>query len=315
MANISKQDLQGSRTPADLERRYGQKFSELMGIASDARTTARETEKKFDNMTQEQIFNLLTTDGDAQGIYRDDNGNVYINASYIATGSIKFTKELFIEPGTREALLIMNHVAGTVTIPAEQVPLYDFDGDGVITVMDAMLASQCAEGTRSLADWAGAKKTKFNVSINFFDPENTIHYVGSDMWGRTIDYSLGIGSSFLKMENGGCMYREDGGEKEWLNPPKELQQEYKTSERYKGNVVYTKLLEANFDSGGSRAVTTLIDLSRTIVGINYVFDDGHSVKSASPDVSVSLSVGTGDYYDLFVSVPSYGSCTVEVKYV
>ena len=111
------------------------------------------------------------------------------------------------------------------------------------------------------------------------------------------------------------MYREDGGEKEWLNPPKELQQEYKTSERHKGNVVYTKLLEANFDSGGSRAVTTLIDLSRTIVGINYVFDDGHSVKSASPDVSVSLSVGTGDYYDLFVSVPSYGSCTVEVKYV
>ena len=41
-STLSKQDRQGARTPADLERRhaFGRSFAEVAGIATDARTTA-----------------------------------------------------------------------------------------------------------------------------------------------------------------------------------------------------------------------------------------------------------------------------------
>lgn len=89
-----KQDLAGARTAADIERRYNftKRFSEVMGIASDAQraadgaaSDAAEEVKK--SLTQEEIFNLLTNNGEAQGIYRE-NGQIYINANYIMAGVI-----------------------------------------------------------------------------------------------------------------------------------------------------------------------------------------------------------------------------------
>jgi hypothetical protein len=46
---ISKQDRQGARTPADLERKYnfGQTFAEIMGIATDARDAVVEVEAEM----------------------------------------------------------------------------------------------------------------------------------------------------------------------------------------------------------------------------------------------------------------------------
>lgn len=69
---MSKQDRQGVRTPADLERKYN--FAET-----------REAAK---NMTPEGVFNLLTNNGKQQGIYKDAQGDIYINASYIKTGAL-----------------------------------------------------------------------------------------------------------------------------------------------------------------------------------------------------------------------------------
>lgn len=40
------------------------------------------------DLTQEQIFNLLTNNGKAQGIYMDASGNLYVNGSYIKSKSI-----------------------------------------------------------------------------------------------------------------------------------------------------------------------------------------------------------------------------------
>ena len=83
---MSKQDRQGARTVSDLEQRYGfeKKFSEIMGIASDARSLA-EKAQNTNNLTHEQVFNLLTNKGAWQGMY-EENGQVYINASYIKSG-------------------------------------------------------------------------------------------------------------------------------------------------------------------------------------------------------------------------------------
>lgn len=95
---MSKQDRQGPRTPAQLEQRYrfGQTFAQAMGLAEEAKDTAEraveEAEKKaeevVDGMTQEEVFNKLTENGKMKGLFMKD-GQLYINADYLATGVIK----------------------------------------------------------------------------------------------------------------------------------------------------------------------------------------------------------------------------------
>lgn len=88
---MSKQDGYSSRTAVDLERKYnfGKTFAEVYDLVSEAQRAAQEAQNAFDGLNQEQIFNLLTNFGESQGIYRDDNGDVYVNASYIKGGTIK----------------------------------------------------------------------------------------------------------------------------------------------------------------------------------------------------------------------------------
>ena len=43
--------------------------------------------KDMDNLTQEEVFNILTNNGQTQGIFMQD-GKLYINASYIASGTL-----------------------------------------------------------------------------------------------------------------------------------------------------------------------------------------------------------------------------------
>jgi hypothetical protein len=68
----------------------GKKFSEVLGIAEEARTVASEAKeyssKPAEKLTHEEVFNLLTKNGALQGLYRGDDGELYINASYIVTG-------------------------------------------------------------------------------------------------------------------------------------------------------------------------------------------------------------------------------------
>ena len=100
---MSKQDRQGARTASDLERKYnfGKSFAEVMGIADEARRTAEEAKetssKPAEKLTHEEVFNLLTNNGQLQGLYRGDDGELYINASYIVTG--EFLADL-IKTGT-----------------------------------------------------------------------------------------------------------------------------------------------------------------------------------------------------------------------
>lgn len=83
------QDRQGARTASDLERKYyfGKSFEEITGIATDARGIAEEAQKTVSGLDQTQIFNILTNNGKAKGIYVSE-GDIYINASYIGSGQI-----------------------------------------------------------------------------------------------------------------------------------------------------------------------------------------------------------------------------------
>lgn len=94
MSNASKQDRQGARTIAELTSRYnfGKSFAEAMGFAEKAKKTADEaieaTSKLDEKLSQDEIFNRLTNNGKSQGLYRGEDGELYVSASYIATGTL-----------------------------------------------------------------------------------------------------------------------------------------------------------------------------------------------------------------------------------
>lgn len=214
MASISKQDLNAPRTAADIERRYnfGKSFAEVMGIATDARDTAAEAKKAASDLdvklTHEEIFKILTDDGKMQGIYRDDDGQIYINAEYInfdelngknltMTGTFTNTVSAFIEPGEDEAQIILAHIGGNVTLSADLIPLYDFNSDGVVDGDDYSLCMQAIYGTISLADWAGAVKTEVTMTIDLSNPDKAIKISGKNMWGRQFEQYIGLnGTSY-----------------------------------------------------------------------------------------------------------------------
>ena len=87
---MSKQDRTRARTPTDIEQKYnfGKTFAEVFNLITDAQKAAEEAQKAIDSLDHEQIFNLLTDNGRIQGVYRGDDGNVYINATYIKSGKL-----------------------------------------------------------------------------------------------------------------------------------------------------------------------------------------------------------------------------------
>ncbi len=239
---MSKQDRQGVRTPSALEQKYafGKSFAEVFEIATDARKTAEAAKESFSGLNSTEIFNLLTDGGKLQGIYKGEDGNIYINATYIKTGCITVSKTMFIEPGIPETEKILRHLSGTETIPTEQIPLYDFDGSGDITVYDSLLAAQANAGEISLSDWSGAVPSAVTCLIDLSSLKDTVRFTGTNMWGREIGGSIGFDSAFLKA-SGTNIYQIANGEMEYMNPPLLEGLEYRTAERYLGKTVFKKI--------------------------------------------------------------------------
>jgi hypothetical protein len=85
---MSKQDRQGVRLPAEVERKWN--FKKRFGEAMDVAAEASDAVDKLDEaMDQTEIFNRLTNHGKAQGLFLDEEGNVFINASFLTTGILK----------------------------------------------------------------------------------------------------------------------------------------------------------------------------------------------------------------------------------
>ena len=91
---MSKQDRVYTRTPAALEQKYdwGKTFAEVYGLINDAQNAAEKANNAVDGLDKkldhEEIFNRLTNYGTVQGIYRSENDDIYINASYIKSGTL-----------------------------------------------------------------------------------------------------------------------------------------------------------------------------------------------------------------------------------
>lgn len=208
---ISKQDLCGARTAADIERKYNfdKSFSEVMGFAEKAQRSAEEAQAAVttlnENLSQEEIFNRLTNNGEAEGIFRDDNGQIFINAEYInfdelngkditMTGVFVCETECYVPPAREEVETIEAHLRGDVIIPDGLIPLYDFDSDGQVTQNDLDTAQMMSSGFTPPDGWPAARKTLVTMRIDMSDPERAIQFGGTNVWGR--EFYGYIGASF-----------------------------------------------------------------------------------------------------------------------
>lgn len=129
---MCKQDRQGVRTASELIQRYkfGETFAEIMGLAKEAKDTADSASGSADELdaklTHEEIFNRLTKNGELQGLYRGDDGELYVNASYLKSGIIDAA-----------VVQVVNLIAERLKSTKDGQVL-DIDGAGLVLSLDGV---------------------------------------------------------------------------------------------------------------------------------------------------------------------------------
>lgn len=314
----SKQDRQGARSVADLERKYNfESFADAYNIATDARNTAEEAKKTAEdakenpNIDHEAVFNALTEGGKCQGLYRDPaTGNIYINAEYIKTGIFKAVTKAVLPPSEAIAEKLAEYLAGNVVIPEAELPLYDVTGNGRVDADDLQWMWKTINGELP-TDFIGHYQPKtivdVTVEINPGNPESAIKIYGTNAWGESVNKTIGVGSAFLKTTENGCLYVKKGKYDqitEWLNPPLEADVEYRTMDRINGKTVFKK-----YDSASGVVLHKLSNTTKWFnpAGADYVVEqsnsDGYLVRKWASGIAecwFSSSVG-------FITSKAHGS--------
>lgn len=89
-----KQDKVAPRTASDIIQKYnfGKTFAETMGLAKSAKNEAGKSAKSVQDLDKKldhkEVFNRLTKNGTLQGLYRGEDGELYVNASFLKSGII-----------------------------------------------------------------------------------------------------------------------------------------------------------------------------------------------------------------------------------
>ena len=173
----SKMDRAGVRTPAQLEQKYalgklGQSFAQAMGVAEDARETAKKANQEIENMFAKDIT---------------------------MTGTFTNTTDIYIPPGEDERRVIEMHILGESIVPDELIPYYDFNGDGKLNARDLSLAHAMEQGLISAnfptcvdeTKPTVAKKSTVTLTIDMKRPDKPIRVAGKNMWGKEFETFLG----------------------------------------------------------------------------------------------------------------------------
>lgn len=169
--------------------------------AVNNQTPARVAQNAVNNQTQKQIFDKLTGGGKDQGLYLQD-GKLYLNAMYIMAKTFTSSSMVFLEPGIEEWETVKDHILGIRSIPEEKIPLYDFNGDGQITVTDSLMCKSAILGLSSLADWPGAIKTEVTATMDVSNPDKAITFSGTNMWGRKVEIWFGLNGTNIGRNQG-----------------------------------------------------------------------------------------------------------------
>lgn len=121
---MNKQDRQGARTPADLERKYqfGKQFAEIMGIALDARDAAFRVDSELRSEIVEQVTTLSR-----------DTERILMTAlkSYVNQADMEELKATF----DSEFEVLAERISMNFTATAEKVTEVDGDLQSVIQTL------------------------------------------------------------------------------------------------------------------------------------------------------------------------------------
>ena len=312
---MSKQDRQGVRQASDLEQKYsfGKTFAEIMGIATDAQKKAYEANNSYENLDHDTVFNLLTNNGTLDGLYRGDDGELYINATYIKSGTLLAdlikTGTLTSTDGTVKVDLNNNKVTidGTrdgyktqIVLSSSGLNGYGEDTEGV---MRKTLDLQIGSGNRPTWLWNmayGAEHAGLSIgtvegglSIGETNAETTIY-------GKGISLISNLGSISLVSN----VFNYDGEtETEYYTPPMIAGTEYRTAEQFLGKPVYTTLVDCGGATDGKTVAhnvptgCSIIRFAGTLgempLPINW--DDTYKADVTVTAEDIRIHIGTSNY--------------------
>ncbi len=160
---LPKQDRQGARTAQDLEQKYnwGKTFAEVFRLI---KKSEKKVEKLDESLTAEELFNRLTENGKVQGIYRGQDGNIYLNASYMVTGELlaALIKAGMIQ--SKDGGFVINLDNGTIetdniTITGGNIEM-EFEGRELADVMQCV--STRDSGRYMSLDWEEAPPVAYH---------------------------------------------------------------------------------------------------------------------------------------------------------
>jgi hypothetical protein len=123
---VSKQDKVAPRTPADLERKYNTSFSEILGVATDARDYAQEAKKEAEEL-KFQVGNGISAQFKLS--VEEDDKKVFSLINGEAT-KIHFKSDSLLIESTYFTL----QADGTVKIRKGDIGGCSFDGEGNLLV-------------------------------------------------------------------------------------------------------------------------------------------------------------------------------------
>lgn len=276
----SKQDRQGARTPADLEQRYnfGKTFAEVYGLAESAQTAASDAKvyvDKLDNsLTQEEIFNRLTKNGELQGVYMED-GELYINAKYIKSGKISSANgESYFDLDDGTFYSKSDDETAKISISMGHLDVFDENNEYRVFVGEewdenlinnSFTVSVSSEDGERLVSMNGYDSDVTLCAPNWSSPD--VHEDNSIRW-ETVN-----GAKVLTAGNATAL-------SDAISPAMTLNTEYRTTERWQGKPVYRKLVSYTNAAtiGNSTDVTN--------------FTAPHNISGFSEIVRVNGKVGT-----------------------
>lgn len=111
-------------------------------------------------------------------------------------GKFITTADVFFEPSHAEVETLTDLLErGDAT--AEEIALWDFNGDGRVDYLDKELAQKAIVGEWSISQSAIAKKSTATVTIDISNPTKAIRINGVNMWGRTVETYFGVNSPLM----------------------------------------------------------------------------------------------------------------------
>lgn len=126
-----------------------------------------------------------------------NNDTTYINgakvyAPKLFSKAITVTGTGWVYPTQEDVDLVKSLMSGSPT--AAQIALYDFNGDGKITITDFTACKGLVLGTKSIDDYPNYTKqmSTITVTIDASKPDKIIRMTGTSSFGRTFDYCFGL---------------------------------------------------------------------------------------------------------------------------